>query len=370
MADTSVSYKCPNCGAPLSFKPGAKKIKCDYCDATFTIKDIEKLYAQREKAAEKAAQVKAVEWDAAAAGADWAKGEADHMQSFVCSSCGAEIVSDGNTIATECCYCGNPVMIPQRFTGMLKPDYVIPFKKTKAEAVEALKAFYQNKRLLPAEFTANNRVENIQGLYVPFWLFDSQAEASATFRGAMVNSYDTATERVTETSYYECYRQGRAEFNKIPADGSKKMADDFMDAIEPFDYTELCPFTTAYLTGFLADKYDVPAEECLGRVNERVEKSISEEVASTLGAFSNISLVDDKVTRTGGDIKYVLAPVWILTTRYKEKPYTFMMNGQTGKFIGRLPIDKDRERLYGWGTFGGVFVAAMVVMMLLLKFIP
>ena len=171
---------------------------------------------------------------------------------------------------------------------------------------------------------------------------------------------------MTETSYYECHREGEAEFSRIPADGSKKMDDDFMDAIEPFDYEDLQPFTTAYLTGFLADKYDVPADDCLDRINERVEKSISEEVAQTMGTFSSFSVTDNAVTRTGGDVKYALAPVWILTTRYEDKPYTFMMNGQTGKLVGRLPIDKKKERLYGWAAFSIFFVVMVFIMWLIL----
>lgn len=366
MADTSVSYKCPNCGAPLSFKPEAKQVICEYCNTKFTVEDLKKIYEQREKVAAEASHPAAAEWDTSAAGSTWNEEETANFQAFRCSSCGAELVTDGNTIATECCYCGNPAMLPERFSGMLKPDYVIPFKKTKDEAVAALKEFYKGKRLLPKAFTANNRVEQIQGLYVPFWLFDSQAQASATLRGVLVNTYDDSEDRVTETSYYECHREGEAEFSRIPADGSKKMDDDFMDAIEPFDYEDLQPFTTAYLTGFLADKYDVPADDCLDRINERVEKSISEEVAQTMGTFSSFSVTDNAVTRTGGDVKYALAPVWILTTRYEDKPYTFMMNGQTGKLVGRLPIDKKKERLYGWAAFSIFFVVMVFIMWLIL----
>ena len=180
MANTSVGYKCPNCGGPLAFAPGSEKVTCPYCDTEFEVAKIEELFAKQEKLAAEAQAAKEAKWDTADAGSEWGEDEAAQMQTFTCSSCGAELVSDGNTMATECCYCGNPTMIPSRFSGMLKPDFVIPFKKTKDEAVAALKEFYKGKRLLPKAFTANNRVEAIQPMYVPFWLFHAQVTATAT----------------------------------------------------------------------------------------------------------------------------------------------------------------------------------------------
>ena len=181
MAATSVNYQCPNCNAPLTFLPGHDKVTCEYCGTELEIKAVEELYAAKEAAAAKAQAAKEAKWDTANAGSEWEKEEAEMMKAFTCSSCGAEIVCDENTMATECCYCGNPTMLPSRFDKMLKPDFVIPFKKTKEQAVAALKEFYKGKKLLPDAFTANNRVEDIQAMYVPFWLFDSSVNASGSF---------------------------------------------------------------------------------------------------------------------------------------------------------------------------------------------
>ena len=141
MADTSVSYKCPNCSAPLSFLPGHDKVTCEYCGTEFEVKTIEEMFAKQEERAAQAEEAREAKWDTAHAGSEFTEDETAFLKSFTCSTCGAELVCDENTMATECCYCGNPTMIPSRFKGMLKPDYVIPFKKTKEEAVEALKKF-------------------------------------------------------------------------------------------------------------------------------------------------------------------------------------------------------------------------------------
>ncbi|MBQ5414298.1 MAG: hypothetical protein IIU21_06535, partial [Schwartzia sp.] len=181
MAEKTVSYKCPNCSGPLEFQPGKKTVTCEYCGTELETEVVKKLFDKEQERAALAEKAEKAKWDAKSAGTEWESGETDNFRKFTCSSCGAEIVSDENTMATECCYCGNPTMIPSRFDGMLRPDYIIPFKKTKQDAVNALKEFYKGKLLLPGAFTENNRVEHIQPMYVPFWLLDSDVRVSANF---------------------------------------------------------------------------------------------------------------------------------------------------------------------------------------------
>lgn len=346
MADTSVSYKCPNCGAPLSFIPGKKTVTCEYCGTEFETGAIEEMFQAKRELAEKAEEAQEAKWDTEHAGDEWTTDEVASLHAFTCSSCGAEIVCDENTMATECVYCGNPTMLPKRFDGNLKPDLVIPFKKNKQDAVNALKEFYKGHYLLPSNFTANNRVEAIQPMYVPFWLFDSSVDAHAEFKAEKIHRHETSTEVITETQVFNCRRSGKMSFEKIPADGSKKMDDAYMESIEPFNYADLVPFQTAYLTGYLADKYDVAAEECAARADKRVENTAIEVLQDSVQDFDTCSLEDSAIIKEGGKVLYAMVPVWILTTRYNDVPYTFMMNGQTGKVVGSLPYDKMKAFLY------------------------
>ena len=350
MADTSVSYKCPNCGGPLDFDPGAAKVVCPYCDAEFDTATIEALFAKAQEKAVRAEAAKEAKWKTEAAGGEWSAEEAAMMKVVTCSSCGAEIVSDENTMATECCYCGNPTMLPAKFEGVLRPDYVIPFKKTKEDAVAALQQFYKGKLLLPAAFTANNRVEAIQPMYVPFWLFDSDVAADAEFRAENDTVTETADEVITTTTVYQCDRAGEMHFSKIPVDGSSKIDDTYMESIEPFDYSEMVPFSAAYLTGFLADKYDVNAEASVLRADARVENSAVGVLEETVTGYMRCDCKNYSVEKKGGNVAYAMAPVWILTTRYNGTPYTFMMNGQTGKVVGSLPYDNQKSMMYMGGA--------------------
>ncbi len=346
MADTSVSYKCPNCSAPLSFLPGHSKVTCEYCGNEFEISAIEEMFQTKRELAAKAEEAQAAKWDTENAGDEFSSDEVATLHAMTCSSCGAELVCDENTMATECVYCGNPTMIPKRFDGTLKPDLIIPFKKTKEDAVAALKKFYEGKYLLPSNFTANNRVEDIQPMYVPFWLFDSSVEAQADFKAEKVHRHETANEVITETEIYSCHRAGTMAFEKIPADGSKKMDDAYMESIEPFNYADLVEFNTGYLTGYLADKYDVTAEENTARIDNRVNNSALEVLKSSVQGYTSVAVENSAVIKQGGKVIYAMVPVWILTTRYNDKPYTFMMNGQTGKFVGTVPYDATKAFLY------------------------
>ena len=346
MPDTSVSYKCPKCGAPLTFLPGHNHVTCEFCDAKISIAEMDALFAQKQEKAVQAAEKKEVRWNIENVSGTWDDAETAHMMIQTCSSCGAELVSDGNTMATECAYCGSPNMIPRRFDGMLRPDVIIPFKKTKDEAVAALTEFYKGKRLLPKEFTSENRIKEIQSMYVPFWLFDSKVRASATFRAENDSVHETSDEIITETSHYSCERSGSMAFERIPVDGSERMDDQYMESIEPFDYSELVPFSAAYFTGHIADKYDVDAEASVPRADKRVNESAIGVLESTVKGYDRCSLDGEaSVIKEDGTVSYAMAPVWILTTKYHEKPYTFMMNGQTGKVVGSVPIDRAKVLL-------------------------
>lgn len=169
----------------------------------------------------------------------------------------------------------------------------------------------------------------------------------ANFRAENDVRRETADEIITETSVYQCERAGSMHFVRIPVDGSERMDDAYMDSIEPFDYAELMPFSAAYFTGHLADKYDVDAEESIPRADARMRATAVDALQKTVKGYDRCSIEGDpSFLRESAAISYAMLPVWILTTRYEGKPYTFMMNGQTGKFVGSLPVDKRKSWLY------------------------
>ena len=151
----------------------------------------------------------------------------------------------------------------------------------------------------------------------------------------------------------------------MPVDGSSKMPDDLMESIEPYDFSDAVDFQTAYLAGYLADKYDVSAEQSVEKANARVKKSTEEVFASTVHGYETVDVEISNIRLHGGTAKYALYPVWLLNTTWNGNKYTFAMNGQTGKFVGDLPVDKAAVRKWTVGLSAALSATAYGVVFLL-----
>ncbi len=346
--------KCPNCGGAINFDSASQKMNCPYCDTEF---DIQAIQEDSDESANAVEENMAWETHTGDGGDDEWTNE-DGVSAYSCQSCGGEIIADDTRGATFCPYCSNPVIIPIKFSGMVKPDYVIPFKFDQEYAKEQLRKFLKGKLLLPSSFKDENRIKDITGLYVPYWLFDCDADAHIKFKATKVKSWSTGSYRYTKTSHYSLVRSGEVGFTKIPVDGSSKIENRYSEAIEPFDYNMTQPFQTAYLTGYLADKYDVSAQDCIPRANERIKTSTENAFRNTADGYSSVIVSQSNINFKHGTVKYAMLPMWILNSKYQDKIYTFAMNGQSGKFVGELPIDWKKFWLY----FAGISVALTAIL--------
>lgn len=360
MEQTLLEYKCPCCGGAISFDTSLQKLKCPYCDTEFEAETL-KSYDDELKTDD---QQDSMTWDTQA-GQDWKEGEEDLLSAYVCQSCGGQLVSDANTAATQCPYCGNPVILMGRLSGALKPDYVIPFKLDKEAAKAGLLKHLKGKPLLPKVFKDQNRIDEVKGVYVPFWLFDADAQAHIRYRATRNRTWSDSNYIYTETRYYSVVRGGSVGFERVPVDGSSKMADDLMESIEPYDFSQAVDFQTAYLAGYLADKYDVSAEASIDRANARIKTSTEETFASTVVGYHSVIPEHSNIKLDNGKAKYALYPVWILNTTWEGNRYTFAMNGQTGKFVGNLPLDKKAAFRWFFGLTGAVGAAVFGILSLL-----
>lgn len=364
-----MEYKCPRCGGILEFDSKLQKMKCPYCDSIFTVEEMQKkddVLGQKppiQKPGGAAARPAAAQATQQAAQDDMSG-----MGVYTCNSCGGELVADENTAATHCPFCGNPVMLTGRLSGALKPDLVIPFQKTKEDAKDALREFTAGKKLLPKLFKSENHIDEVKGVYVPFWLYDAQANAQLRFEGVQTRTWTAGGYQYTERRYFDVDRAGSLLFDNVPVDGSAKMPADLMESLEPYDLSQAKPFQTAYLSGYLADKYDVNSDDSAARADERIKRSATDAIASTVSGY-------DGLTPMGGDVqinrakpKYALYPVWMLTTTYQNKQYRFAMNGQTGKFVGTLPVDNKAYWLYRLLYTGIIGVVAWAILHFLFGF--
>ncbi|GHU82894.1 hypothetical protein FACS1894196_1930 [Clostridia bacterium] len=354
-----LEYKCPKCGGAIAFDSQKQQMACPYCDTTF---DVETLKAYDE--ALRTAQPETADWQLP--DEQWRADERENIAVYACQSCGGEIVGDRTLGATSCPYCGNPVVMTAQFSGTLRPDFIIPFKVDKAAAKNALTAHYQKKRLLPRAFKSENHIDEVKGVYVPFWLFDCDVDASIRYDATRTRAWSDAKYDYVETSHFLVTRDGCLAFDRVPVDGSSKMPDDLMESVEPFDYTALADFQTAYLAGYLADKYDVDAQTSIPRANERIRSSTEAAFINTVEGFNTVTPQSSSIHIKDGGARYALLPVWLLNTRYKGRQYSFAMNGQTGKLVGNLPVDWGAFWRWFGGVFAGVSAAAYLILSRLL----
>lgn len=342
--------KCPACGAPLRFDPESGKSVCDWCGTSIDIptEEEEQLEEQQESTAHYS--------------------ESLDLPVYNCLSCGAEIVADAVSASVACPYCGNNIVLTEKVSGGLRPDGIIPFRIDKKQLPGAVQNFYKDRKLLPKKFFSESNIENLCGVYVPFWLYDCTYSGTVHYEAYKDTAVREGDYIVTNRDYYDADRFIELSFKDIPVDGSSRLDDALMDSMEPFDYSDIKPFRMSYLSGFFAERFDKESDE----VKQRAENRMMTSAMGIVDSNANLGSVYTGMINKGNDLvadpinaKYVLLPVYTFDVTYGGQKYSFAMNGQTGKVVGDVPTDKKLSLLKRWGTFAAVFV----IMMLLISFI-
>jgi len=337
----AINHKCPSCGASISFNPTAGKWKCEYCGNSFTLEELTK-NTQKKK------QPVTVD-------------NYNDYTSYHCNSCGAEIIADKETSATFCVYCGNTAILQSKLTGKFQPQKIIPFKNEKELAINAFKELSRKRPLMPKDFNSPSNIEKIRGIYIPFWLYNINVKGNIEVLGKKVKHWCVGNTHYTKTSDYKVVRGGSMNFTNIPIDGSTRFDNDIMNTLEPFNYDELIPYNHAYLSGFLAEKYDIEGEELFNEVSKRALNSAQDILENDIKGYSStIPIKKDLIPSETGK-EYALLPVWMVNVKYKDKMYIFAMNGQTGEFIGNIPLDSTKTILYTIIIFVIIFLISILV---------
>lgn len=329
-------FKCPNCGGSVEFDWSTQNLKCPYCDAEF---DIEGLKAAKEADSKDHSDSASFK----KSGVVW---EEDGSRHYVCHSCGGEIIASDTEASLSCPWCGNPVVMTDQLSDELKPDLVIPFKLGKEEAKAAFREHLKGKKLMPRIFRDKATIDEIKGVYVPVWVFDAKVKAYMDIPATNTSTWSDSKYIYTKTSHYRLLRDAHLEIQNLPVDGSSKMPDSIMEPLGPWDMSEAVDFQTAYLSGFLADRYDVDADESSKRVAERAKTTAEKLIRSTIFNYFTGPATQNSITAENGEERYVLLPVWILRSKWEGKDWYYAMNGQNGKFVGDLPMDKSLKNKY------------------------
>ena len=351
----TTSYNCPACGAPLAFDAQSGKMMCASCGTVFDAAALE------GKAA--AGNREEISFESAAQRLD---GGENGLQGYLCKNCGAELMTEDTTTALECPYCGSPTVLPDRLSGGVKPEVIIPFQITREQAQRQFNDYFKGKRLLPNLFLeGRNRIAEMRKLYVPYWLFSCISMADISYNAQRVEKERSGDWEITRTKHYVVRRSGCMRFENIPVDGSEKMDDRITESIEPYDMRAAVPFQPAMLAGTMADHADVEAEACRQRAVQRVENSVSDTLRATVKGYDTVTEDGKTICSSKGRAVAALMPVWLITTVKENKTYTFAINGQTGKLTCDVPADKKKAVLWGGGIFAVIFALTALLLALL-----
>lgn len=321
-----ITYKCPNCDGELNFDPASQKFACPYCVSSFTKEELERA----RPAAGSEAQ--------AEAGTKESGGEEACL--FTCPSCGAEITAGSTTAATHCYYCHNPVILSGRLDGAYLPGKIVPFQITREEAEERFLKWVKKKWFVPKSFFNKKSLENITGIYFPYWLVDCDLRGNLTTRAEKVRIWRVGDTEYTETSHYELYREADIHFEDVIKNALSKSNREIIDHVQPYDPKLMVDFDMPYLSGFQAEKRDVEREALEGEVQADVGRYTEALLRDTMQGYTGIRTVSGGVQIGRENWDYTLLPVWTLVYQgKKEKVFYYAMNGQSGAVYGKLPLN-------------------------------
>lgn len=327
------TYQCPNCGSTLSFDADSAKVSCDYCHSAFQPEEIISYHNEQSAHTHQHRHADAVP----------AVSEATaNTHGYHCDNCGAEVVTDESTSSSFCYYCHSPVIFSERVSGDFSPDYIVPFNIGKEQAKQKFLKWASQFKLLPRNFTSPEHLEKITGIYVPYWMAQASAKVDIAGTGETSSVRSTSSKRYTTINTYAFERQGTIDIKDVKTLASDKVDRQLIYTVESDTEGKLKPFSTAYLSGFFSQRYNIDKQAVMPETNSRIHGYIDQLVLEQTRGYSNVRYKRNERNINIDQWHYLLMPVWILTYQYQRKTYVYALNGETGEFFGELPMDKYR----------------------------
>lgn len=366
-----ISYKCPNCDGELIFNPAGGNYKCEYCTSLFSQEELEQLQpAEGKESAEQPDGSGGEAFQDEQSGETQKENEqtennqeesAQEGMVYTCASCGAQIVTDATTAATFCYYCHNPVILQGRLSGVFLPDKIIPFKITKEAAETMFMQFVGKKKFVPKAFFNKKQIDNLTGVYFPYWVYEADIEASITGNAQKRRVWRTGDIEHTETKFYKIERQGEVHLENITGNALSKANGLLAQGVLPYDSSEMKDFHMGYLSGFQAEKRDIEKTAMVTTFNNEVVNATESLVRDTVSGYSSFNITSRNCNTKDENWKYVLFPVWTVTYKGKNgKMYYYSLNGQTGSVCGELPVDNKKLTLVSVLVALGILVLGVL----------
>ncbi|HEY8443896.1 MAG TPA: hypothetical protein VIL24_03775 [Clostridia bacterium] len=341
--------KCPNCGASLVFDPKIQKLRCDYCNNSFEI------------AARKSSEIvldfsldKQKKWN-------------DETKVSHCDSCGAEFVFDKDEFAKICPFCGSPSVTRIEDLEGIRPNAVLPFRITQAQAKECYQKWIKRKFFAPSAFRKQHTAEYFKGVYSPSWTFD--AKTFSKYKGVVGDYYyvtvGTGKNRRVErrVRYRNVSGTYEAFFDDININSSRQISDRDFNKLKPFNTNDSVEYKRHFLSGYTAEHYHKPLTQGWAEALNVINNKIRSGIIATLhcDVVSHLDIATQYLNKT---FKYVLLPIYVAHHLYKQKQYYTYINGSTGKTVGKAPVSAPKIVSFILGLLGGLALIAFLLQFL------
>jgi len=339
-----MSLKCPNCGGQVAYDPQLRKVVCDFCRWETAEGDFSELEGRQEydKEKDKEDAVPIIMRRKITEQAPVVLRDADKSEEFMetniyhCKTCGAEMMLSGTEASTFCSFCGASTIVFERVSKEARPKWIIPFKLTREQALNSIQAHFARRDYIPSKIRELT-VDKVHGIYMPYWLFDTYIRRSMTVEAT---THDDGTFRYV--------RDASCHFKKMTMDASMRLNNEMSRRLEPFDTDELVDFDVAYLSGYYADRYDVPMEalktknvqRCRDYLDDAILDSCSRVNKRTIGTLSNYTIKNVHEDYEIENVDYGLLPAYFVNLKYDTGRELVIVNGQTGKVVANLPFEK------------------------------
>ena len=351
---TQRQFPCKECGANLVFIPGTNALKCPYCG---TMNEIE----QSDEAV--------VELDFNRQFGDLAgAAETEERLTVRCDTCGAETTLAANRTADRCPFCGAAIVAQATSKRLIKPKSLLPFRVTDREAAQMFKDWIGSRWFAPSELKHRAERSQINGVYIPCWTYDSDTTSpytgergedyfdTETYTAFENGRHVTRTRQVRKTRWWPASGTVQVPFDDVLVLASRSLPSGYAESLEPWDLNALTPYRDEYLSGFVAESYQVTLPEGFELAKQLMGPAIHAAIRRDIGGDQQrIRSVDTRYFDV--TFKHALLPIWISAYRFHDRTFRFLINARTGEVQG--------ERPYSWVKITLTVIGAIIALLVL-----
>ena len=287
-----------------------------------------------------------------------------------CRTCGAELVFEEHLRSKNCPYCASPNIVerpasPDRPT----PALAVGFGVDRERAGEIARRWLKSRGPFAHSGLGEGKVEEMRGIYLPAYLYS--ASASAAYRAEIGEEYTvtetytdangkTQTRIKTKTEWRTLHGTHDSWESEILVSASKGLPNSELEAVEPFDLRTLRRYAPGVIAGWLSEDPSIDPETCLVGARQETLERLEDEVYHFLPGDSQRS-VDVRVSLEEEEIELALLPIWVLAVRFAEdrEPLRLIINGQTGRTTGKVPLSAIKIMLAVFLVVGAITLFAL-----------